>query len=394
MLKNKFVVIFFLFGFTLVAKENASVLYVADRMWEPYFHRVKEKFAEEKITAFFESDVKKIQLESLWKYTAVVLRTPKILLEKEFSGSALEKYTKGGGTVFICLDSKNVDLFSDFRIARCRPKISETSVALGIDWLSRQMKWYCRKLYPPVTGLVVPASAGWHNIFVTFDQNGETLPCLVAKPVGKGRLFLTTAPCGLIEKGWNMLLFGHHMAESFVEFLKISQFNNIFSRVKENESEYGSEAGIVVQRITEPPMIDGKLDDDIYRKAEWSSPFLSLGKESETVHALQLSADEKFQRLQTVYSLFTDGKSLIAAFKAPVSANVSPASEGKWGKKDDFVELFFTRDGVAVHQILIDCNGNMQGLFYEGTGTLPKKWELDGVRSAVASGKKDRKSVV
>lgn len=143
-----------------------------------------------------------------------------------------------------------------------------------------------------------------------------------------------------------------------------------------------SDEGLEVKRISKAPVIDGRFDEPVYRTLEWSAPFTSLGKESETVNALWLNAEKKYARLGTRYSLMTDGTTLYAAIFAPYPADIKPNGDGKWGGKSDFVELFVSVSESEFWQFLVDAGGNARANRYTVGVNAGTKMEVKGFTAA------------
>lgn len=133
------------------------------------------------------------------------------------------------------------------------------------------------------------------------------------------------------------------------------------------------------------PVIDGKLDDEVYGRTEESAAFMSLGRESATVNALWEEAAERYSRLKTRFQLVTDLKTLVVAFHAQVPKGEKPQGSGKFGGKDDFVEFFVVADnGYDFTQILVDARGHALAFRHAGPGGLSTRVELDGLEAAAA----------
>ena len=133
------------------------------------------------------------------------------------------------------------------------------------------------------------------------------------------------------------------------------------------------------------PVIDGRLDDEVYGRTELSAPFMSLGRESSTVNALWEDAADRYSRLQTRFQLVTDRKSLVIAFHAPVPKGETARGSGRFGGQDDFVEFFVMADnGYDFTQILVDAEGHSLTFRYAGSGGNGIKIDLDGLVAAAA----------
>lgn len=133
------------------------------------------------------------------------------------------------------------------------------------------------------------------------------------------------------------------------------------------------------------PVIDGRLDDEVYGRTELSAPFMSLGRESSTVNALWEDAADRYSRLKTRFQLVADTESLVAAFHAPVPAGEKARGSGAFGGQDDFVEFFVMADnGHDFTQILVDADGHALAYRYAGSGSIGAKVSLEGLAAAAA----------
>lgn len=133
------------------------------------------------------------------------------------------------------------------------------------------------------------------------------------------------------------------------------------------------------------PVIDGRLDDEVYGRTELSAPFMSLGRESSTVNALWEDAADRYSRLKTRFQLVADTESLVVAFHAPVPAGEKARGSGAFGGQDDFVEFFVMADnGHDFTQILVDAGGHSLAYRYAGSGSIGAKVSLEGLAAAAA----------
>ena len=133
------------------------------------------------------------------------------------------------------------------------------------------------------------------------------------------------------------------------------------------------------------PVIDGRLDDEVYGRTELSAPFMSLGRESTTVNALWEDASDRYSRLKTRFQLVADTESLVVAFHAPVPAGERARGSGAFGGQDDYVEFFVMADnGYDFTQILVDAGGHALAYRYAGSGSIGAKVSLEGLAAAAA----------
>ncbi len=136
-------------------------------------------------------------------------------------------------------------------------------------------------------------------------------------------------------------------------------------------------ANIVSKKVASPPVIDGKLTDSCWKKAERTAPLELLGHASEDVYGVWLKAEDKFSKTPTTASVCSDDKYLYVAIDAKMPAGLQPkckvaVNDGPvWG--DDCVELFLSPcRGQGFYQIIVNSKGVCTDL-----SNVAPKWSSD-----------------
>ncbi len=131
----------------------------------------------------------------------------------------------------------------------------------------------------------------------------------------------------------------------------------------------------LVKKTVTVPVIDGKLNDSVWRTAEWTMPFLVLGAMSQTINGQWETADPRFTgTASTAAMLYTDD-TIYAAIRSPFPAGMKPRAEKKSGGEiweDDCVEFFlYPPEGSVYYQVMVNANGAWTGLKYFAGSSEP-----------------------
>ena len=145
----------------------------------------------------------------------------------------------------------------------------------------------------------------------------------------------------------------------------------------------GESVSIVFRRIETSPKIDGELQDDCYCRANWTRPFMLLGKESKDVYGVWLDAESKYSKSVAVATLLYNNKYLYVAYKVRFPKGMKPLGNGKWSRNNDFVEFFVKPGPGPTYQILVDSTGNCESFRYGAFSKIGGDWKPKNIQSAV-----------
>lgn len=134
------------------------------------------------------------------------------------------------------------------------------------------------------------------------------------------------------------------------------------------------------RRTTEPPSIDGRLDDPAWREARWSEPFVDIE-----------GAGRPAPRRHTRMKLLWDSTFLYigAELEEPDLWGTITQRDAVIFHDNDF-ELFLDPDGDGLRYFELEINalGTVWDLYlpkpYRDGGQADNSWDITGLRSAVA----------
>jgi hypothetical protein len=124
-----------------------------------------------------------------------------------------------------------------------------------------------------------------------------------------------------------------------------------------------------IRRTAVPPVLDGRLDDPAWKKAETATGFYLLGR---------ATAGNPDTKARVVY----DDRRLYLAFDCPEpDRGINVSAEKLWGRDAIDVALNPSGDRATFLQIIVDAAGNFDQFSHQPTGK-PFRWQ--GVRAAAA----------
>ncbi len=119
--------------------------------------------------------------------------------------------------------------------------------------------------------------------------------------------------------------------------------------------------------VSAAPVVDGNLNEDVWRRAEWSIPFLVMGGMSQDINGLWLTADEKFAAITTRAAMLVNDGTLYVAFDAAKPRDMELVARQQAGPdlwQDDCVEFFLRPPGEGYYQVLVNAAGKAAILHY------------------------------
>lgn len=134
---------------------------------------------------------------------------------------------------------------------------------------------------------------------------------------------------------------------------------------------------MMIPKVSQTPVIDGKTDETFYKSMVWSTPFHVLGQESSLVNGLWENADSKFTENAARAVIFCDEKYVYGTFKAFFPEDTPP-------NNSDAVEFFLQPGSGTIRQVIVYAGGNSECYTYKNETSAPALWSGHGIKTAVA----------
>lgn len=151
------------------------------------------------------------------------------------------------------------------------------------------------------------------------------------------------------------------------------EYHNSVPEVPESS---GNTCHLTFKKVSKAPVLDGFLNDEVYKQVPWSTPFIVLGQEKSSIAGVWENADDKFVRNAAVATAFCDEKYVYAAFRARFPADTPP-------DKSDSVEFFLQTGTQKTWQVIADTRGKSWHFFYASENSSNSPWLNHNVKTAV-----------